>query len=123
MKIKEIIEAKDAWLDLINQKFSIRLSYKLSKYIKLIESELKVIEEEKSKLVKEKYGVKGENEEWSIPQEKIKDFYDELNEFFESDSDVEEFDMSMDDLISELEKNDDNVINIVNIVKLEPFFS
>ena len=122
MTNREIFESKNAWSGMLQQKLNIKTSFKLMKYVKLVEAEIALINEQKDRLVKEKYGVKGEDEKnFMIPQDKIQDFANELNELLLEESDLPQIDITMEKFIDAI-SNESNTIKTIDILLLEPFF-
>jgi len=122
MTNREIFESKNAWSSMLQQELNIRTSFKLMKYVKLVEAEIALINEQKDRLVKEKYGVKGTDEKnFIIPQDKIQDFANELNELLLEESDLPQIDITMQKFIDAI-SHESNTIKTIDILLLEPFF-
>lgn len=90
MKIQlgKIVNSKDALGRLLGEKFPVKTSYMIQKNFRTVESELKSYEEQRSKLIVEKYGVReitatGEQtESWKVPDDRMVSFSKEMNELF-----------------------------------------
>lgn len=96
MKIQlgKIVNSKDALGRLLGEKFPVKTSYIIQKNFRVIESELKSYEEQRSKLIVEKYGVREINadgkqtESWKVPDDRMVDFSVEMNELFSMEQDL-----------------------------------
>lgn len=90
MKIQlgKIVNSKDALGRLLGEKFPVKTAYIIQKNFRAVESELKSYEEQRSKLIVEKYGVQEINaegektESWKVPDDRMISFSREMSELF-----------------------------------------
>ena len=61
-----------------SERLPIKLAYTLQRNMRILEPDVKQYEEKRLELVKTKYGVKDEDENWSIPPAKISAFTKQL---------------------------------------------
>lgn len=87
VKLGQIIKSKDSLIELSKQKLPIKISYLLAKILKECDKELNFFEEERQKKIKE-MGIENDKKEIAIPDEKIKDFVEELNVLGNTDIDL-----------------------------------
>lgn len=90
MKIQlgKVVNSKDALGRLLTEKFPVKTAYIIQKNFRAVESELKSYEEQRSKLIVEKYGVQEINaegektESWKVPDDRMVSFSREMSELF-----------------------------------------
>ena len=145
MKLVEIWNSTRAWGALSVMKKTPKLAYRLLKYEKKVERELKVCEKQKDALVYECVGVEpptppdmvvvslpptvtvddtenpGETKEVENPQ--YVEFWKRFNEFLQGDSDLQLVGITMEELIDGLSEKDGNALSEREIELLEPFFA
>jgi hypothetical protein len=124
MKLVNIFLSREAWQHLNSLKMPPITGYKLMKYVKTIEAESRIVEEQRTKFILEATGAK-EGEMVSIepntPQ--MAQFLKQFNEAMALESDLKPFDMQLDSLLALLGKEQENALSVSDLVQLEPFFA
>ena len=119
VKLIEVLKAKEALSKLSQEKLPVKISYKLSRLVKELETEFATIESFKMTLA-QKYGkeTEGQQGQWEIPAENIVSFNAEFSELLEEDielkSDIIECSLSAIDSIS---------LSTSDILSIEEFVS
>ena len=149
MKLSVIQGSAAGWQALSGLKKNPKLAYRLLKYEKKVEHELKLIEKHRESLVYKHAGMEppapGEIKPVSIPA-KITETYandedppvtltrevtnpaliayqKEFDEFLDTESDLEWIGITMDELIDGLAEREGNVLAEMDIDMIEPFFT
>lgn len=120
--LRQITLSSKAWNEIMQNRFSPTIAYRLGKYYRLIEQEVKDIEEQRMKLVTEEFGTKNEDGTWRIEADRVDDFIGAFEAFLETDSGLKRFEGTVDGLVQDLEKNPSNSINPSTLMAIEPFF-
>ena len=119
----------NAWEAVAALKKSPKIAYRLLKYEKKVERELKIIAEKQSLLVYELAGVPPPTGndvvlcDISGEPEKMEQLQKLFNEFLSMTSDLELIGITMDDLVEDLSKHEKNSLSELVIELLEPFFT
>ena len=80
VKLEKIVNGKAALSKLLNEPLPIKASYRLSKIIRKVESELKDFEAKRFELIK-KYGAEDqEKQTWTVIPENVETFTKEIND-------------------------------------------
>lgn len=124
MKLAEIWNSARAWGVLSKLKKNPKLAYRLLKYEKKVNAELKVCNKQRETLVYEAAGVEPPAiVDLGSDTPEYKAFMVKFQEFMQSESDLEWAGISMDDLIEALGAETANVLSENDIELLEPFFT
>lgn len=111
--IEKIINSQEAVNKLADKPLPVKISYRLAKLIKAIESELEVFEGERKKLL-ERYGTINEEKQcYNIPNDKAEKFNAEFAQLIgtETELSAEKIDLS----------NEDIKLTAKEFIALEPF--
>ena len=111
--IEKIINSQEAVNKLADKPLPVKISYRLAKLIKSIESELEVFEGERKKLL-ERYGtIDKEKQCYNIPNDKTEKFNAEFTQLVgtETELSAEKIDLS----------NEDIKLTAKEFIALEPF--
>ena len=120
MLLREIVNAQKAWTEIADQKMDVRASFVLMKYIKRLDEELKLFNEQRTRIVNE-FSEKSDGEQ-TIPKEKAQTVIQMLNDLMNIESDIPLIDMTLDELVQSLQMNPGNTISTTALVCIEPFF-
>ena len=104
---ERVVNTINAWSKLNNAQLPIKVAYAISKNVNKIESELKVYNTEKAKLVN-KYGEKdkegklkvGENGNVSLKEEHIEDYNRDIKELLSIENEMDIHMIKLDDLLN-----------------------
>ena len=81
--LAEVKSLESSLSKIFNKDVNIKLAYRLGKLLKRLSEEMKMLEENRIKLVK-KYGEEDEEtKQLSVPPEKTQEFYNEFNELMQ----------------------------------------
>ena len=111
--IEKIINSQEAVNKIADKPLPVKISYRLAKLIKSIESELEVFEGERKKLL-ERYGTINEEKQcYNIPNDKTEKFNAEFSQLVgtETELSAEKIDLS----------NEDIKLTAKEFIALEPF--
>lgn len=87
LKLKDLWNSQQVISELDRLILPIKVSYWIGKNTKKIHSEIQAIERQRIKLV-EKYGVVQEDKTLKVPEEKVKQFQGEFEEFLETEIEI-----------------------------------
>jgi Fe-S-cluster containining protein len=123
MKLAEIVMAQEALQRLSALKMPPQAAYRLLKYLKLVDVERAVCEQQRVKLVLSAAGVTEGivNLEPGTPAHA--QFIAEYGKVLETESDLKPFDMKMAELLALLDAAKGNVLSASDLGALEPFFT
>lgn len=107
MKIKlyEILNSIDILQQLRNQKFSIKVSYKIQRNLKQIQNEIDEINKIKKELI-DKYSEDLEDKKKFIPENKIEKINKELQDLLEEEIELDILKINIDEFILDISPNE-----------------
>lgn len=90
IKLSDIYQMTTALKKVVAQELPLKVSYKLSKLVKIVDAETELIEAERNKLV-QKYGVPDTEVEdrIQVPQDKIADFMRDWQDFLATETEID----------------------------------
>jgi len=97
MKLVDIKNAEEPLKKIMNKELNIKAAYKVSKVLKIVNSEMTAIEQSRVKLV-HKYQEKQEDGSIRVASGKEQQFMNEFVEFLQTDIDIDFVPISIDDL-------------------------
>lgn len=132
MKMSDIVVLKPTLDKLLDFTFpTMKQTYKVSKFLKIMGRELEVFEDERIKLVK-KYGIDDGQGNYSVKPECFDDFNRDLNELllvdvntdFTTFDDIRNLGISTDDFIDDEIKpsSKENMLTPIDLMGLDSFF-
>ncbi len=109
--LAEVKSLESSLSKIFNKDVNIKLAYRLGKLLKRLSEEMKMLEENRIKLVK-KYGEEDEEtKQLSVPPEKTQEFYNEFNELMQIEIDVD-FEPVPLEQFGDIEMSASDVINL-----------
>lgn len=105
VQVKDIVNSAEIFSTLSQKKLNMRMAYQLAKIIKEVQKEFELFQETRMKLINE-YAERDEdgqlkvdeNNNFTIPKEKIQDFQKELNELLETQVELQINKINLDEL-------------------------
>jgi hypothetical protein len=112
VKLKNILSAKESLSRLGNESLPIKLSYRLSKLIKRINDELKLFDENRSKI----FNRYKDSEGTRIPDENIIEFNRTMSELVDIEINIDLNPLDLTDLVDKLNLSAFDLINLDGFV-------
>ena len=127
MKLGQIWNVLAAFNALANLKKPPKIAYRLMKYERKLQSEHRLCEIQRSKIVCEIAGVafgspEAQTTVLKVGTPEFDAFLAKFNEFLENESDLQPIPLSMDALIEALDAEKGNVLSEADLALIEPFF-
>lgn len=121
VQVKDIVNSAEIFSALSQKKLNMRMAYQLAKIIKEVQKEFELFQETRMKLINE-YAERDEdgqlrvdeNNNFTIPKEKIQDFQKELNELLEMQVELQINKINLDEL-------EDVEFTPMELIKIEKF--
>lgn len=121
VQVKDIVNSTEIFSALSQKKLNMRMAYQLAKIIKEVQKEFELFQETRMKLINE-YAERDEggqlkvdeNNNFTIPKEKIQDFQKELNELLETQVELQINKINLDEL-------EDVKFTPMELIKIEKF--
>lgn len=123
VQVKDIVNSVEIFSALSQKKLNMRMAYQLAKIIKEVQKEFELFQETRMKLINE-YAERDEdgrlkideNNNFTIPREKIQDFQKELNELLETQVELQINKINLDEL-------EDVEFTPMELIKIEKFIN
>jgi len=123
MQLGHIFNSIQSWQILSNLKMHPQTAYQVLKYFKLIAAEYEIAEKQRVALVHEITGTKdGENASIEPGTEQFIEYITRFNEILATESDLPQYNGTLDDIIAVIGKDQDNSLSVQDLSKLEVFF-
>jgi len=123
MNLGMIYQARESFLRFASLKMPPQMAYRLLKYLKLVDAEQAVLEQQRVKLIHDVSGtVDGENVNLAPGTPEHGRFLAQFNELLRTESDLKPFTIKMDEILAALEAEKGNVLCAADLGALEPFF-
>lgn len=123
MKLFVIYQARDAWKRLLRARMSPVLAYRVLKYAKGIEAEDVLLETRRAEIIK-RVGTEEEGQ-WRVVQGTPAHaaFVEEFSALLDADVELAQAPFSLESVLDDLAKFEENAIAATDIAALEPFFA
>lgn len=123
VQVKDIVNSAEIFSALSQKKLNMRMAYQLAKIIKEVQKEFELFQETRMKLIYE-YAERNEdgqlkvdeNNNFTIPKEKIQNFQKELNELLEMQVELQINKINLDEL-------EDIEFTPMDLIKIEKFIN
>lgn len=120
MLFRDIVASQKAWSEVINQKLDVKVSFKLMKYVMLVEKEMELFNKQREMIIKEG-SEEVEGGQVKIAKNEIDNINAKLNELASIESELPLFDMSIEELVDAIQLSDDNNISAGTLMVIAPF--
>jgi hypothetical protein len=124
MKLANVFMAKEAWGRLSQLKMPPKTAYTLLKYVKLFDVEHSVLEQQRSKLIRDAAGVKeDENASLASGTPEHAAFWEKFSAVLDTDCELELIPLDFGQLLDTLGAEQGNALSVQDLSVLEPFFA
>jgi hypothetical protein len=89
-----------------NEKLPIKLAYTLQRNMRHLQPDVKAYEEQRVELIKTKYGIKDENENWSVKPDKVSAFGKQLETLGSVELELDIHTINLEDVNMNIAPND-----------------
>jgi len=123
MKLGEIYQAMNAWRALAAVKMQPQMAYKVLKYVKLVSAEYEIADKQRVELIHEITGTQpGQDAKIEPGSQEFVEYAERLNDILSSESDLDVFGGSLDDVMAVVRDSEDNLLSVSDLATLEGFF-
>jgi len=124
MKLGEVFNAMNSWRALAVVKMQPQMAYRVLKYVKLVSAEWEIVEKQRVALLYEISGVaEGLDVRLEPGTPELEEYAKRFNEVLQTESDLEPFDGSLEEIMAVVRDNESNVLSVSDLAMLEGFFA
>lgn len=98
LKLSQIVNGYSALMEVATAKLPIKSAYRLQRNMRILKPEAEQFEKTRIDLIKTKYGVKGEEDSYTVPESKIAVFQKQLEEVLSMEVEVDVQEIPIDEL-------------------------
>lgn len=102
LTIQQVVEGFQVLSRIGMEKMPIKVAYTIQRNIRLLTPEFTDWDKKRTELITDKYGVKDEKGNFSVPPEKVKDFQDEMKIVSEVEVDLDVHTLSLSEFRSDI---------------------
>jgi hypothetical protein len=123
MQLGHLLTARDSFQRLSTLKMPPQTAYRLLKYLRLVEVENAVIEQQRVKLLRAAAGVPEGDVQLTPGSPEHARFIADYADSLETESDLKPCELAFDGLLSALDAEKGNSLSAADLAALEPFFN